>query len=238
MRFAAVFFDLDDTLHDLAAAQREAVAVAARHAAGLWPEVAAEALVERYFALEGAAWERYMAGGLDKAAYRHALFAVPLRQLLGREPEAAGVRAVHDLRMREMDRNWRAFPDAMPCLARLHGRVRLAVLSNGPADNKWVRFTKTGLDRYFRPDQLFVSEAVGWHKPDRRFFDHVLQALGLRPEQALMVGDNPVADIDGARGAGIPAAWLNRRGMAWPGTLPPPAWSLRSLVELPPLLGL
>ena len=238
MALAAICFDLDDTLHDLAGAQRDAVAVAAVHAARLWPGLRPEALAERYFALEGQAWEEYMAGTLDTSHYRRALFARPLTELLGREPEEEALADIHALRMREMDRSWRAFPDAIECLARLEGRFTLACLTNGPADNKWVRVAATGLDRFFSPERVFVSEAVGWHKPDRRYFDHVLAVLGLRPEQALMVGDNPATDIAGAQGVGMPAAWLNRTGNAWPGTLPPPAYELRSLSELPPLLGL
>ena len=49
-----------------------------------------------------------------------------------------------------------------------------------------------------------TSALVGWEKPHAEMFRHVLDRLG-RPSHTWMVGDNPMADIEGARAAGIPA---------------------------------
>lgn len=55
-----------------------------------------------------------------------------------------------------------------------------------------------------RVDQVFTSALVGWEKPNRRVFEHVLASYG-EPEQAWMVGDNPVADVAGAEAVGLQA---------------------------------
>ena len=53
---------------------------------------------------------------------------------------------------------------------------------------------------------IIVSEEAGYAKPDPRIFQDALEAVGLtRPEQVMFVGDNPVADIDGAKRFGMKA---------------------------------
>lgn len=53
-----------------------------------------------------------------------------------------------------------------------------------------------------------VSEAVGLRKPDPRIFQLALERLNSRPEKSLFVGDNPEADIAGARRAGLRTVWM------------------------------
>ncbi|HKN48713.1 MAG TPA: HAD family hydrolase [Actinomycetota bacterium] len=47
------------------------------------------------------------------------------------------------------------------------------------------------------------SSEVGWRKPDRRIFAHVLERLGAAPEEAVFVGDRLRDDVGGARAAGM-----------------------------------
>jgi putative hydrolase of the HAD superfamily len=47
------------------------------------------------------------------------------------------------------------------------------------------------------------SDEIGYRKPDAEIFRRTLAALGIEPEQAAHVGDNPVADVRGAQGVGM-----------------------------------
>ena len=60
---------------------------------------------------------------------------------------------------------------------------------------------------------LTDSTNLGYVKPDPRIFHHVLNELGLEPEDCLHVGDLYGADILGAKNAGIDVVWLNYRGI-------------------------
>ncbi|HEX3905761.1 MAG TPA: HAD family hydrolase [Polyangia bacterium] len=53
------------------------------------------------------------------------------------------------------------------------------------------------------------SSVVGFTKPDPRIFAIALERLGVAPGDALMVGDSPSADVDGARAVGIRAALID-----------------------------
>ncbi|MEK8089499.1 TIGR01458 family HAD-type hydrolase [Thermithiobacillus plumbiphilus] len=77
-----------------------------------------------------------------------------------------------------------------------------------------------GRNRYFQdvdglsldqgPFVCALEEAAGIEaevlgKPAKAFFDSVLRDLQARPDEAIMIGDDLVADIQGAQEAGIPA---------------------------------
>ena len=58
-------------------------------------------------------------------------------------------------------------------------------------------------------DGMVVSGQVGWDKPRPEIFRLALEQAG-KGARCLMVGDNPVADIQGARNCGIPAALVHK----------------------------
>jgi HAD superfamily hydrolase (TIGR01509 family) len=53
------------------------------------------------------------------------------------------------------------------------------------------------------------SSVVGFTKPDPRIFAVALERMGVAPGEALMIGDSPSADVDGAHAAGIRAALID-----------------------------
>jgi len=54
---------------------------------------------------------------------------------------------------------------------------------------------------------LSISCEVGYMKPHRRIFEHALEAMDVRPEDAIMVGDSLRADVAGAKALGMTAVW-------------------------------
>jgi putative hydrolase of the HAD superfamily len=57
-----------------------------------------------------------------------------------------------------------------------------------------------------------VSGDIGIYKPDRRIFDEAISRAGVKNEEAMFVGDHPVNDIEGARGAGWKTLWMKSTG--------------------------
>lgn len=122
------------------------------------------------------------------------------------------------------------FDDAVPTLERLARQYPLGALSNGNAD---VR--EAGLGHLF--DFALSAADVAKPKPDPAMFDAALRALGDMPAaEVVHIGDDPRADVFGARQAGWRAVWLNRSGEAWPHPQPLPDAQIRSLDELDELL--
>lgn len=122
------------------------------------------------------------------------------------------------------------FPDVIPALARLLRRYRLTSLSNGNADLAVI-----GLARYF--EISVAARDAGAAKPDPRIFEALLARTGLAPAQVVYVGDDPLADVEGARRAGLHAVWVDRFGRAWPEDLEPPVQVVKDLAGLADLLA-
>jgi putative hydrolase of the HAD superfamily len=97
---------------------------------------------------------------------------------------------------------WEYVPDdVLPALARLQDLgVRLAVASNANGVLHKM-FERVGLTGYF--DVICDSCVEGVEKPDRRFFEIVLERAGASRESAIHVGDLYHVDVEGARNAGL-----------------------------------
>jgi HAD superfamily hydrolase (TIGR01509 family) len=95
---------------------------------------------------------------------------------------------------------WSAYPDAVPTLSAVKARgVATAAVSNVGFDLRPV-LSGLGLLEYL--DAVVLSYEVGAVKPDPDVFLMACDALGVEPEQTLMVGDHPEAD-GGAADAGL-----------------------------------
>lgn len=117
------------------------------------------------------------------------------------------------------------YEDVRPALARLGERFDLYTVSNGNADLATV-----GIVDFFR--DCITARDAGALKPDRRIYARLIAVAGVAPEQILHVGDDPEADVAGARDAGIQAAWINRAGSAWPREGAIPGVAVRNLEDL------
>lgn len=123
-----------------------------------------------------------------------------------------------------------AFADAAPALRALRaGGLRLVVASNWDCSLPDV-LAGAGLRE--EVDAVVSSAAVGAAKPDERLFRAALAAAGCEAGEAIHVGDSIGEDLAGATAAGIAALLVVRGGDPPPGT---PA--IRSLAELPAVLG-
>lgn len=94
------------------------------------------------------------------------------------------------------------FAGAFEVLDALSKRHRLGALTNGNADPN-----RLGLDRYF--SFSFNAADVGAMKPAPDLFRRALDHCGVRPSQAVHVGDHPINDIAAAADVGMRTVWLN-----------------------------
>jgi putative hydrolase of the HAD superfamily len=124
---------------------------------------------------------------------------------------------------------FRPYPDALPALAELRALgPTLVVASNWDCSlPDWLE--PAGITELV--DGVVTSAEVGAPKPNPRVFERALAIAGVRPSEALHVGDKVDNDVEGAGAAGIRAVLVQRDGEA-----PPGVEVIRSLRELPALL--
>ena len=120
-------------------------------------------------------------------------------------------------------------PEAAVVLPALRRRgLRLAVVSNS---NGTVADILRSVGLADQVDVIVDSGVVGVEKPDPRIFEHAAAALGVRPDEAVHVGDLYSVDVLGARAAGCRAILLDPAG-AWPELDCPKATDLPAAAQL------
>lgn len=91
-------------------------------------------------------------------------------------------------------------------ISKLAKNYRLGLISNGKTPFQEQNFLALGFMDLF--DSVIVSEAVGMRKPAAEIFHLGCSELEVRPEEAVFVGDSPVADIRGAKEAGLKTVFV------------------------------
>ena len=181
-RIDAILFDLGGVLIELAGVERMLA----------WsPSLGTtEELWRRW--LGSPAVRGYETGRTDRAAFADAIiaeFGLPVGRDAFLDEFAWWPKTLH--------------PQAKGLLASLAPHYTLASLSN-TNELHWERFERQwSLPSMFHHN--FPSYAVGKLKPDADYFEHVLDAIDVRPEHALFVDDNRI-NVEAARSVGLHAA--------------------------------
>jgi putative hydrolase of the HAD superfamily len=130
-------------------------------------------------------------------------------RLAGRDAVASELCALLEKRFDAFVGCIEAEPSTLRVLAELRQKYRLGLLSNYPCGRS-IRgsLERTGIARHL--DAIVVSGEIGWVKPHPLAFERVLAALDVRPEEALFVGDNWLADVQGAKRAGLRCFHMRR----------------------------
>ncbi|MDQ0189165.1 HAD family hydrolase [Alicyclobacillus cycloheptanicus] len=203
-RYDVIFFDLDHTLVDtrgqyalgLARATQELygaevpVGFAAKfmeHHEALWPLYDRRAITMQELRRERflRAWKSF---GIDKS-----------------EAEADQFQAVYDATFED---TLHPFPGAVEMVAALAQTHRLGIITNGSPDLQWRKLGIAGLQAYFPKEAVIISEAVGKAKPHPSVYQAACDALQVAKEDALMIGDNFISDVQGARNFEMDAIWF------------------------------
>lgn len=84
---------------------------------------------------------------------------------------------------------------------------KLGLISNGRSPFQEHNFYALGLSEYF--SGIFVSEALQMRKPQPEIFLYVCTQFDCNPSDCIFIGDNPIADIAGAKNVGMCTIFFN-----------------------------
>ncbi|MFF0312922.1 HAD family hydrolase [Streptosporangium sp. NPDC004379] len=182
-------FDLDNTLVEL------------DEAFCIWAE---EFAAEFDLGREAADWLL----ALNQAGYPHReVFFDKVRERFSLSNSAEELWACYRKRMPYLVR---CRPEVMNGLARLRAtRWKVAIVTNGTADNQLGKIQRTGLGEAV--DAYALSGLEGIRKPEVGLFEIAARRCGMDlADGGWMVGDHLVADIGGGRAAGLRTVWIDR----------------------------
>lgn len=82
------------------------------------------------------------------------------------------------------------------------------LVTNGVSDVQHNRVNKIGLDKYI--NGMYISDEIGYAKPDKRFFEYVLDDIRATNDDFIVVlGDSLTSDIAGAINANLKYIWFD-----------------------------
>ena len=116
----------------------------------------------------------------------------------------------------------RLYPETEDVLKELHEKYKIGIIANqalGTAD----RLKSFGILEYI--DLVIASAEEGVAKPDLKIFEMALERAGVKPDEAMMIGDRIDNDIFPAKKLGMRTMWL-RQGFGG-------MWKIQSDDELP-----
>lgn len=124
---------------------------------------------------------------------------------------------------------------ARPVLAKLSEHFPMVLVSNFYGNIATV-LKDFGIDGYFK--KIIESAVVGVRKPDPEIFRMGVKALGLNPDQVLVVGDSYRKDIVPAEAAGCKTLWLKGKGWTVEEDSVEAPGIITDLSEIPGILGI
>ena len=189
-----VVFDLDNTLLDFMKMKQVAVRSAIRGMIEAGLEIDENKSFENIISLyEKIGWENQK------------VFDVFLKNSIGYVDNkflAAGVVAYR----RAREANLLAYPNVNKTLIDLTKLgMKLAVVSDAPSREAWMRIYYLNLYHYF--DVVITFDDSQERKPSEKPFKMALDALRLSPAETVMIGDWPERDIVGAKKIGMRTAF-------------------------------
>ncbi len=129
-------------------------------------------------------------------------------QRLGIDNQSLGEELAERFRT-ERKANPFVYEEIFAVLDQLYKSYTLILITNGSPElqNNKLQITPQ-ITPYFK--HIVISGAFGKGKPDPSIFSHALSTAGIKPHEAIMVGDNLLTDILGANRSGIRSVWVNR----------------------------
>lgn len=197
-----VFIDIDDTLLDFTKCANDAI----KSACNKFGVPYTTTLVDTFHPINLDLWHRLEKKEVTKEKLFDTRFQIVFDKL--------GIKAdgiAFETAFRENFHESAILVDgARDLLEYLRSKYKVYVASNASMHQQTNRMKKAELDGYI--DGYFVSEEIGFPKPQKEFFDACFKVLpDVKPQDVVMIGDSLSADIKGACEYGLKTIWYNHR---------------------------
>ena len=206
MKYRYLLVDNDNTLMDFNLAEKYALEETLVNA-GLPVD---NDTVSAYHRINDALWKALERGETTQKKLKVERYRLLLEQLGHAELDAAAVSAMYE---RNLGSHADLLPGAEGFVHAVHGKMKVALVSNGVSAIQRSRLAKCPLTPLF--DAIVISEEAGVAKPDPRLLEIALEKLGCMDKaKAVMMGDSLRADIAAANNAGMDSIFFSLKGTA------------------------
>lgn len=225
--YNVLLIDLDDTLVDYAKTELTALSyIYEKFFRHLSPNHRFDDFNNEFRLQNATLWHNYRAGNIKIQALRVERF----KALAKKFPHGEDINCIVDEYEQCISTCVYLFKDSLQFLQSTALNYKLCIATNGIAKIQRNKLTTLNIMNYF--SNIFISEEIGYNKPDPLFFESILQNLAVDNKQVLMIGDSLDSDLIGASKAGIHFCWINRTHIPLPRHYPSPTYTYNSLKAL------
>jgi YjjG family noncanonical pyrimidine nucleotidase len=173
-------------------------------------------------------WTRYDAGLINRDEIRFHRFRTILSHF-GITDEKLSM-TLSDEYVLQSPKKGALMPNAIESLEYLVARYQITIITNGFDEIQATKLASSGITRYFQ--SVVTSARAGHKKPAREIFDFALAENGFAHSEAIMIGDNLLTDIGGARNANVDTIYYNPDRVAHQETTNFEIHDLKQLTEI------
>lgn len=221
-----LLFDLDDTLLDFHASEKESLKDTLIHF-GIEPSESTMAL---YSEVNRGQWKLLEQGKTTKPKLKIDRYRIFFEKI-GVDIAASDAANFYENRL---SKSAILVDGAKELLDTLRGKYRLYLITNGFSVIQRGRIAASDIGEYF--DGIFVSEEMGADKPTQLYFDKCFAEIeGFCKEESLVIGDSLTSDIKGGNSVGVRTVWYNPKGASATDVVP--TFEIKTLAELTELLS-
>ena len=217
-----VLIDLDDTIFDFHKAEAIGISKTLEQI-GIEPS---EKNIKRYSEINDSQWKLLEKGVLTREQVLTRRFSL-LFEELGVACDPMETRNIYET---YLSKGHFLIDGAEDMLKELSKNYNLYLVSNGTAKVQHGRLDSSDIQKYFK--EIFISQEIGYNKPDVRFFEECFKKIGnIKRDETIIVGDSLSSDIQGGINAGIHTCWFNPKNQE-NNTLIKPEMTVRKLGEI------
>lgn len=199
-KYKHLFFDLDRTLWDFDSSSEMAFnEIFQTYSLNEKGVASVKAFQQAYTIHNELLWAQYREGKIEKEELRSLRFLLTLNDFGIVDTELAD--KIGNDYLDISPRKVSLFPNTIHVLEYLKPNYKIHLITNGFSEVQFIKLKASGLDRFF--EEVITSEEAGVKKPDPAIFVYSLEKTGATPTESLMIGDDPLVDILGAKNAGM-----------------------------------
>lgn len=200
-----ILWDIDDTLIDFKASEKVAL-IKCFKAYGV---DLSEEDIKKYSKINHNYWKLLELGQIEKAYMLEKRFTDFIEYLGAKEIDGASINKEFQMSIGD---HVVMYEGALEICQKLQGVKPQYAVTNGTIIAQERKLKNTGLDKIF--DGVYISDKIGYQKPDLRFFEHVFANIpNFNPKEAIIIGDSLSSDMKGANNTGIDCCWFNARNV-------------------------
>lgn len=199
--YKIVLLDIDDTILDFKECEKNAI-LKTMTKYGVCPN---DELINNYSMINKNLWELFEKKEITKSELlikRFELFFKPLGVV-------SDFKQINETYLNYLSNEVIFVKDAKKFCEKLKSKYNVYVVTNAVKKTQEKRLLKAEILKYF--DGVFVSEDIGYQKPDYKFFEHIYNKIDKpKKNEIIILGDSKTSDIQGGINFEIATCWFNK----------------------------